>query len=1274
MNNQQLLARFTIPELKAAADLKKYTVNLKKKFKRAEKKNSTKLREIATLEIEEEIKRRKSEPDYNPFFDDVSTTEIISELEERLLKPDSVTGRLNLKAIHSFIQGSYYEGKISPKLEHHHPRSEYRAKSKSLVSSNAVEDDLQKVIDEQRKDARLANNPFLAYFIARDVQGSNIWNKFGLRGLLREVKERTGLAPVSWKGGAMSYDGFFTLQEILTKDIKSGEFKYFVPQGVYLMAQDLQKRGTKLNVSVTSFNLNSRKKLAALLEEDESKIKRDWKPHRFDMTLDAIETSLDFMRRKYQENPDAFFERYGSPQGTNNLVEDMKPEREFKTNLRKVHTLLGDGESLSKMLDIEDERFKTKWNPSVIQISPSELEVVRDILHRSLNEDKNKFYAVYGSAFGTVILSKELATKGLDISPARLSSVLVNTDKASSILGIRDDEFEKRWNVKEFSDEYPIFDTTMKRLKEAYNKDPDTFFSRYGCDIGAFNVAQDLKGQGGEKSIKMQVVSRIIREGQLISRILDINDDRFKTHWHPSQIVPDYDDAEKVLEFMRAKHKKNPDAFFGRYGSKLGLYYLMKDLSDVPELRTKPDQNLKGIAYSGERLSRLLGIKDTRFSSAWHPRSLTLNSQQVDQVGEFLKDKYDSNPKSFFKRYGAEDGLLQLSRDLEEEQGVRLSSSRLGNILMDVEATQQLIGINDPNFDSKWNIRSIQVKNGIPDQVGEFLRTQYDQDPTRFFVRYGGKTGQVLMLEDLRKTGIKIPLMQLGSLIGKSSLVSRLTGIPESEFEGRWRSRHVGMKRTHISRITDILTNAYHEDPELFFERYGGKEGIVNLAERLKEDDVHPNLHFISNLIGDPETVQELMKVEDDRFLGEWAPRKVSISSRQLRPTIDFLRRSYFADSKRFFDRYGSRAGIYNLAIDLNEGGMLASGDMERIYDLVARPSIQEVLGIRDPKFGEKWNPANIPLNLNEFRAISTHLKEQFDKNPDTFFDYYRKPLRSIILGKEAEALGINENPPVFSVILNDGKFVGELVGSADKRFADTWPRKAYVMLQGAYPTMKNMEQSIGQGLERMAESCSLPSMGSPLGKDEREYLALRYGLRMVNENTAHHVVELYAGAKQKAIKKNIKEILTQDAKDMRELSSIKNFKEVSEFGDEAFTNLAGHLLYSFDPSIRAAAGHKILELYTPTFQRIIANRNIPDISKGYDTFSKYCENFDMYAIKFGGLKERKQVCPVPLPGRVYSIIQSIGSGRYYDWSDNVMRSLDVNDDKEGGYLHEIIS
>ena len=62
-----------------------------------------------------------------------------------------------------------------------------------------------------------------------------------------------------------------------------------------------------------------------------------------------------------------------------------------------ISSFIRDGRSIEDMLGVEDNRFKTEWSPSNIQITLENIESICNVLNKKYHEDCEGFFDRYGA-------------------------------------------------------------------------------------------------------------------------------------------------------------------------------------------------------------------------------------------------------------------------------------------------------------------------------------------------------------------------------------------------------------------------------------------------------------------------------------------------------------------------------------------------------------------------------------------------------------------------------------------------------------------------------------------------------------------------------------------------------------------------------------------------------------------------------------------------------------------------------------------------------------
>ncbi|MEK6894412.1 MAG: hypothetical protein AABX10_03030 [Nanoarchaeota archaeon] len=1132
--------------------------------------------------------------------------------------------------------------------------------------------DLEKIVEDKLQNPTLKNNPFAGFFIAAELKKRN-----GLIHLLRPtielVEEMAGVAPPNNGANFMGIDTFMRLHSLLREDVESGDYEFFLPEGLYLAGKEMQREGFQLNLHQAHSYTNKPHNFAHFVRMPRSKIKKKFSLRTIDLSIPEVDRIVEFLRRKYEEDKDGFFKTYGDKNGALSLAEELSKERKWESGIRRLNSLVGDGEMLARMIGAKDKRFSSSWNPQVNYLSMAELQTVRDHLQASFREDPDRFYAVYGSPAGIYILARELKTK---ISPNRLSPVLIDPEVAKRTIGIQDENFEKRWRLKTISGAgTDQLDDVVDHLRDAYKTDQENFFKRYGSTFGTFRLAEDMANKRAERGdtdydVNLGSLTSLTKDGQTLASILGVNDRRFSTEWRPRAMGLKFSRAVDLVEFLRASYHGDADGFFARYGSSNGMHHLMSDLRKEDCIPKGNMTDVKKFTGKGELVAELLEIDDPRFRTEWNPRSLTVNGEQVGEIAGFLGYKYRVDPQAFFARYGTELGILHLEEDLGKERGLTLSPFRLGTVVKKGNSLESLLGVEDERFRTEWNPRSIQVGKGVARRIGSFLRAQYDQDRMKFFFRYAGPIGQYNLSKDLRENErLGVPLTTLGSVCQTPAVVSSLTGIPIDELNGKWNNKRILVSERDLDLIGDFVKEEYEAGPDQFFEAYGQKNGTLALIDKIrKKKKIKPNLHSITHLLADGRVLACIAGVDDDRFETQWQVARIQSSRSQTAPAVDYLRGEFSRDPEGFVNRYGSRIGVYNLATDLRNRGLLSTIDLTHLGTLLEKDKIQGVIGVEDQRIdSERWKPRQIHFNVGDFEALRENLRMVYEADPEGFVKNYAGPMGLVVVAGEAKKYnGLELTLDQYRSLVADPEFVAVLVDGDPDKLKEVWREKYALRFKpGKAVKFHDLERKVKVGTSWMAKSAELPTLAEGWEDEEYDHLDLRYGLRTLDQDGVLYVAQLYDEDRAEKILKNMNAEVKKDKATLQKLKSVKNEDDVRQVGERPFTDAVGRLLYSFDPEVRQGAKNKVIEVYSPFVQRFVEGKQNGDVA--WDYFNDYAGRFDLFNVS-GNKRTNWGTFTVG------SLIKSVVTKMIYHPTKSRTQSLNLELGESGNKVGDLIS
>jgi len=319
------------------------------------------------------------------------------------------------------------------------------------------------------------------------------------------------------------------VREVLVSATKRQMQAYGRDVGFYLLARKV-KDLTEEDVSLPALDnlLLTPQHVISLMqiESSEERVSQvDWRHHHFDLSLNEVEPVIRFLRDRYQQDPNAFFQRYGTKVGDYNISLVLAEEGVTVEDLGRLHTLTGEGSVLAHLMGLKDERF-SKWNNQRFTLKSDEVKAIASHLSDRYGKNPKIFFRVYGSNIAPVILAKELQLKGMKVSQEELSELLSDRTVVQELLGVRDEEF-RYWNVKPVSTSLSQTEQVLGHLRERYHADPDRFFFRYSSNG---YLAGELESEGID--INPRDLENLVSNGINLSLLMGVKDSRFSTWKH----------------------------------------------------------------------------------------------------------------------------------------------------------------------------------------------------------------------------------------------------------------------------------------------------------------------------------------------------------------------------------------------------------------------------------------------------------------------------------------------------------------------------------------------------------------------------------------------------------------------------------------------------------------------------------------------------------------------------------------------------------------------
>jgi len=1067
-----------------------------------------------------------------------------------------------------------------------------------MTTESSLETLVARELDSEKRKGRIGSD-FLHYFIAQDLQEQqgNLFKFDFITETLKKKLNRKEPYPTP-----VSLERFHITRDAILEDIKNGDFKYFLREGFFYLAQD-----TGNDIASMDKFIDSKETLLEIIGDSSIKINREWNPVHIDITKIDAENIISFLQERYSDNKDIFFKRYGNKAGAFYLTQDLESIRLKDPKLFRIGSFVGDGESTSRLTNIQDQRFRHQWNPDSIYVRYSDALKIKEFLKSMYEKDREKFYSLCEGLVGGLALPKELEKIGVSLSKGGYPSLLGTPEKVASLLEIKEDEIKGRWS---FSSSISGAEATKEILsftKRSYEKDREKFFDRYYFDeLGSINLARDYKKATG-KDIKINDASIVLSEGKSLNRIFG-DEPRFKRKAFARRFDLYLSDFEKIVDFCKKRYEEDENNFFERYGSKNGIINLEEDLERKLDIKGSLNSRDVGrIIKKGKIIEKLMGIENERFNNEWKSRFQNFNTDQRKKILDFLRDRYNNDSSAFFERYGSNLGVAYLEKDLVEED-IRLSSSRLASMIVDKDFLQANMGIQDSRFETSWKPRSIQINEKDQDLLASALETTYKRDRLDFFIRYGSEAGQYILQQDIRaSTGRSIPLQQINSLVRRPATLSGVTSIPLEDLEKNWNPHIIMISDRNINSLGTYLKSLYEESPETFFDYFKDHKGMFYVLGRFKNDRGKvPNTYWLNMALKNKGLVSLLVGNDDPAFK-DWNPPKIEVqNNRFFEEVIDNLRTKYNCNPESFKERYGSVLGAVTLARDLQEKEFNKI-EISEVYNLISQPSIiKSILQVEDD-MGNEWNPQYFNLSLKQFDAIKDHLRTMYQKNQELFFKRYGSKVNRLILLGEMANLGIKRKPFDYSPFVVDGKVASQVLEIEDERFETQWRKKrSHAEFNGRILSYHDVTEKLKTGFKELSRDASLPQE-----REDRsnEYMTLRKILRASELENSKYLADLFALEPQKVKKVIEKQVEINQGVSLK-ISSLKDRSAIGSYGEQEFMRKTGELLYSFDENIRRQTQGNLVRLFGKEIGDMKIVQENPEL---WDFFSDYCLRKDIY-------------------------------------------------------------
>jgi len=726
-------------------------------------------------------------------------------------------------------------------------------------------------------------------------------------------------------------------------------------------------------------------------------------------------------------------QRYGHPAGLYFLAVDMEPQG----HPIQLYRFVGKKKWLEYL--VGERANALSWQPKSLGMGVSQIDAACKFLFDSYLQDKEQFFNVYGSKAGCVLLAQKLK-----FSPISVSMLLSSTEVLTAIMGISDEEFEKRFNPCPVRLPLKVVEVVLEFLQSAYLASMEAFFERYGSRLGVVHLAKDLVANGMCKHVNIDGLSSMLRYGEIVSHLLAgrIDKKTFSNRFRPLYIRLPLATVEAIIQFLQERYNEDADSFFARYGVEKGVFALAKDLEAEKSLSIHL-MLLSTFLAGGKELAKLLQIEDRRFFSSWKPSTIKLPLATVEAVVCFLKERYLEDREGFLL-YGKTEGGLLLSKDLKQAK-INVSLDTLCELIRNKALLASLMEIKKDAL-ANFSPKRIYISSNICKNILELLSERYTEDTENFFFVYGGEAGGFMVARELRDAGVckDVSIVLLLSLLKDGRLLAKLLNIEDERFLSEWRPRTINFTLSTLERILSFLKRKYEEDREMFFYRYGRELGIIHLAQDInREEKLEIHLGTLSGILSGA-LLSQLMDVDDERFLSEWQSTRLPLHLSVLESAKKHLKQEYKRNPDAFFALYGSPLGVLILARELYKKKVEVN-NIDGLSNLMRYGElVEKLLLVNDNRFKTSWNVRQLFIPLQPLEQIINFLKAEYICDSDSFFLRYGSVYGNFLLHYEfKKKLGVDIYFEAVRSCFGDGEFVSLLLGLEDTRFKTDWRPKA---------------------------------------------------------------------------------------------------------------------------------------------------------------------------------------------------------------------------------------
>lgn len=692
-----------------------------------------------------------------------------------------------------------------------------------------------------------------------------------------------------------------------------------------------------------------------LIGVEDDRFDTQWDPHVLYAFYSEAVAIKKILAEIYQDDREKFFSFFSGSMGSVLLQRELE-ERGIKgLNIGAIPSLLGTAKKTADFLEIDEKDILVNHTSRVLYSGSQGNERVAAFVRRTFKEDPEAFFRdYYFNPLGAVELGKKWRqATGQDIYLEELQPVLRDLKSLSSIVGSSDERLTRKPIARQFQAYLSDVEQVIDFCKNRFEESSDAFKERYGVQTGVTILKEDLRRTRAtfKRKITRQALLSVLKHFIRSAR----SNEPEAREGRMARYINLTDDQERAaIDFLQTKYEKDKDAFFARYGTKLGITRLEEDLEDEKGVKVSAFR-LAQLASKGEYAAERMGVKDERFSTTWNPRSIQAKRSDRTLIAKKLRGAYETDAADFLLRYGSAAGGYRLQQDIKRETGRSIPLQQLNSMIHDAQVVSEFAEIPADKLEGNWNPQFLALSETTIYSLQQHLKDLFDESPETFFDYFQDGRGIFYVMSRLKKEGKGMPNLTHFSIALKNrDLISLLVDSNDARFE-TWNPPGIISRNVHcFETATTHLRELHREDPATLSRKYGSALGAVHLARELKKRGINnPHIEDAYSLLAKPvlESIVETSLPEDATL----SPQRLSFTLEEFGLIESHLKREYAKDPEVFVDKY---AGAVRNVILMKEMGDRGIKRNVWAYQQItgSKEVVKEILEVEDERlnaFGE---------------------------------------------------------------------------------------------------------------------------------------------------------------------------------------------------------------------------------------------------------------------------------------------------------------------------------